>query len=76
LALDALTELEENPLAYGHRVFRLVTGLTLGNSVDDAVLRAMCRGPLGRPGDSSLEQARATAQKRVKALRLVRGELG
>jgi hypothetical protein len=75
-ALEALDEMAENPLAYGPRVFAVVTSLALGNSVADNVFAATHRGPQGRPGSADPALARAAAPERIRALRAARGALG
>jgi hypothetical protein len=75
-ALEALDEMAENPLAYGPRVFAVVTSLALGNSVADNVFAATHRGPQGRPGSADPTLARAAAPERIRALRAARGALG
>jgi hypothetical protein len=75
-ALEALAELAQNPLAYGPRVFALVTRLALGNSVADRVFGATHRGPQGRPGRPDPALVRAAAPAQVWALRAARGVLG
>jgi hypothetical protein len=74
-ALEALADIEANPLAYGGRVFELVTGLALGNSVADTVFRVTYRGPKGRPGSPDPAPARASVHAQVRALRHARGEV-
>ena len=73
-ALEALADIALHPLAYSSRVFELVSGLALGNSVADEVFRATHRGPQGRPGGVDPAGARATAHQQVRALRRARGE--
>jgi hypothetical protein len=73
-AIDALADIEANPLAYAPAVYRLVVSLALGNSVADTVFRATHRGPWGRPGGPDRDVARATVHERLKALRQARGE--
>lgn len=75
-ALAALDEIAAAPLAYGNRVFRLVTTLALGNSVADVVFRATHPGPQTRPGGVDPALARATGPQLVGALRQARGEVG
>jgi hypothetical protein len=58
------------------RVFTLVAGLAVGNSVAETIFRATCRGPKGRPGSVDPSLARATVHKQVWALRQAPGELG
>jgi hypothetical protein len=74
--LEALPDIAANPLAYGPRVFALVTTLALGNSVADEVFYATHRRPQGRPGSVDPVLARATAHEQVRELRRARGEMG
>lgn len=75
-ALEALPDMTANPLAYGSRVFTLVTNLALGNSVVDELFHATHRGPQGHPGRVDPALARATAHEQVRELRRARGEMG
>ena len=75
-ALEALPDMAANPLAYGSRVFTLVTNLALGNSVVDELFHATHRGPQGRPGRVDPALARATAHEQVRELRRARGVMG
>lgn len=75
-ALEALPDIAANPLAYGSRVFTLVTNLALGNSVADELFHATHQGPQGRASTVDPALARATVHEQVRELRRARGEMG
>ncbi len=75
-AIFALAEIEAHPMAYGLQVYRLVTGLAMGNAVAHEVFQATDPGPHGRPGGADPELARAAVADRLQALRNARGAFG
>jgi hypothetical protein len=68
-AVEVLAHIEADPEAYSLPIYRLVTGLALGNAVADEVFQATHRGPHPEP-------ARAAVHERLQALRHARGEFG
>jgi len=74
-ALQALTEIEAAPHAFGHSVYALVLDLAAGNGIAQQVYRVTHRPtppPPGRP-DPAADRQLATA--RIAAVRRARGEL-
>lgn len=75
-AIDALTDIEAHPLAYGGSLFTLVTDLAVDNSVADKVFRATHRNPQERLSSLNPAAARTTAHERIHALRGARRAFG
>ena len=73
-AIDALSEIEKAPQAYGPAVYGLVTGLAAGSRAAHEVYRATEPAPYARPRSADLEQARTAVPGRLQALRDARGE--
>lgn len=77
-AVYALAELEAAPLAYGRRVYELVTGLALGNAVAEEVLHATTWDLPRRPQRKFRERTApggALVRQRLMALARARGSL-
>ena len=73
-AIDALGEVEADPLACTPAVYRLVTDVAAGNKEALEVYRATEPAPYQRPRSADLERARAAVPQRLQALRDARGE--
>lgn len=75
-AVYALADMEATPLAYGSRVYGLVTDLALGNAVAEEVLSATTWDPPRRRGRQARELTApggATVRQRLEALEHARG---
>ena len=73
-AIDALVEIEANPLAYGPAVYRLVTSMARDNAVAHEVYQTAELYPHEHPASADQEAARSAVPRRLQALRNVRGE--
>ena len=73
-AIDALDEIEGDPLACTPAIYRLVTGVAAGDKVAHEVYKATEPAPYARPRSVDREQARAAVPGRLQALRDARGE--
>ena len=73
-AIDALDEIEGDPLACPPAIYRLVTGVAAGDKVAHEVYEATEPSPHQRPRSEDRDRARAAVPGRLQALRDARGE--